>query len=134
MLAKVLIPVLLQFWAIEFSFSLHYGHEVGGTSMESTHYDRQTCSIEEKSLPNLPHQVIRWSTMKSISAINSNYSPEIFFIPIRKQFQLNRGENLVTLKDDSDVVNINITDILDMDQASMNISVHKQVRSNRLFF
>lgn len=83
---------VLWIFFIEIAIALHHGHEVGRTSMESTHYDRQrfeqTCSINKQLSSNLR---------------------------------------------DSSVV-VNQTNLLDMDQASLNITVDKQVNNKTLIF
>lgn len=110
MLRKVLWILFLQINLIEILFALHYGHEVGRTSMDSTHYDRQR--FEQICSSNKQHRYLSSSNSNSIS--------------MQKQLKLNREDILFNLKDDSDAININQTDPLDMDQASLNISVDQQ--------
>lgn len=125
---------LVNFCLIQTSFSIHYGHEVGGTSMDSTHYDRrlfqQQCPINNKN--NNQHQVIYWSNIKSTTTTTSNTTNENTLIPIRKKFFINRGDDQYLFKPSSGTINVNNTDPLDIDEAFVTITVDKQVSNQKI--
>jgi hypothetical protein len=131
MLIKFLLIFIVQFNCFQKSFCVRYGHEIGGTSMDSTHYDRrifqQQCPIN-----NQFNQVIYWSNAQSSSLLLTNNSQGNSLIPIRRQFKINRGENQLIIRASSDTIHVNNTDPLDIDEASVNVIVDKQVRSYTL--
>jgi hypothetical protein len=95
--------------------------------MDSTHYDRrifqQQCPINNQLKQQ--RQIIYWSNAKSSSTNNSNGNNLISF---RRQFTINNGDDRLITKVSSETINVNNTDPLDIDQASMDIIVDKQVR------
>ncbi len=127
MFRKFFLIYIIQFYFFQTSFCLRYGHEIGGTSMDSTHYDRrifqQQCPINNQLKQQ--RQIIYWSNAKSSSTNNSNGNNLISF---RRQFTINNGDDRLITKVSSETINVNNTDPLDIDQASMDIIVDKQVR------
>jgi len=95
--------------------------------MDSTHYDRrifqQQCPINNQLKQQ--RQIIYWSNAKSSSTNNSNGNNLISF---RRQFTINNGDDRLITKVSSGTINVNNTDPLDIDQASIDIIVDKQVR------
>jgi len=102
---------------------------VGGTSMDSTHYDRrvfqQQCPINNQLKEQ--RQIIYWSNAKSSSS-SSNNSNGNNLIPFRRQFTISNGENRLITRASSGTINVTNTGPLDIDQASLDVIVNKQVR------
>jgi hypothetical protein len=97
--------------------------------MDSTHYDRrifqEQCSINNQ-FKNL-HQVIDWSnTQSSLTLVNNSQGN--YLIPIRKQFNINRGDNQLIIRASSDTIHVNNTDRLNIDEASVHVIVDQKVR------
>lgn len=114
--------------------STHIGHEIGSTSMDSTHYDRrnfhQQCSlnnqIKEFSRPRF------WLAVRSSpSSINNSNSNNL--IPFRRQLITNNNndEDRLVTRTSSNPINKNETIPLDIDQATVDIIVDKQVNEKK---
>ncbi len=129
MFTKFFLIFIIQFYFFQTSFCVYYGHEVGGTSMDSTHYDRrvfkQQCPINNQLKEQ--RQIIYWSNAKSSSSSTNNNSGNNL-ITFRRQFTISNGENRLITRASSDTINVNNTDPLDIDQASLDVFVNKQVR------
>lgn len=132
MFTKFFLIFIIQLNFFQTSFSIHYGHEVGGTSMDSTHYDRRIFQQQQCPINNQlkeQHQVIYWSNAKSSSlSSTTNNSNENSLISIRRQITINRGDDQLITRASSDTIHVNNTDPLDIDEASINIIVNQQVR------
>ncbi|CAF4868920.1 unnamed protein product, partial [Rotaria socialis] len=90
------------------SFCLYYGHEVGHTSMESTHYDRrilqQQCPINNQLKES--HQTTYLANFKSFpltSTINNGSG----LISSRKQFIVSYEEDTLVTRASSDTIDVN---------------------------
>jgi hypothetical protein len=129
MFIKFLLILIIQFIFFQTSFCVHFGHEVGGTSMDSTHYDRrifqQQCPVNNQLKEQ--RQVTSWSNIKS-SSLSTNNSNGNNLTPYRRLFTINNGEDRLITRISSDTISVNNTDPLDIDQASVDIIVDKQVR------
>lgn len=125
-----IIIFIIQFSFFQTIFSVLIGHEVGGTSMDSTHYDRrifqQQCPVNNPLKDQ--HQYIYWSNAKSSSLSTTNNTNGNNLISYRKQFYINNADDRLVTRISSDTININNTDPLDIDQASVDVIVDKQVR------
>lgn len=128
-----IIIFLIQLNFFQTISSIH----IGGTSMDSTHYDRrlyqqQQCPINHSL--KTQRQVISWSNIKSslLSTNNSNNGNNL--IPYRRQFSIYNGDDQLITRASSDTIHINNTNPLDIDQASIDIIVDKQVRTLLFFF
>jgi hypothetical protein len=123
MFTKFFLISIIQLYLFQTSFSVRFGHEVGSTSMDSTHYDRrifqQQCPLKER------YQATYWTNIKSSSANNSNGSHVLLF---KKQFIINNEEDRLVTRASSETVNVDNTDPLNIDQAVVHIVVNKQVR------
>ena len=140
MFNKVFLISIIHFYFCRTLICVHhFGHEVGGTSMESTHYDRrifqQQCSINDQMKEQ--YQVIYRTNFKSSSSstttnttINNNRSSLILF---QKRLISNLGEDRLVTRVSSDTIDINNTVPLNMDQSSVDIIVDKQVRVDMYF-
>jgi hypothetical protein len=122
--------VLVQLYFSQISFCVRFGHEVGRTSMDSTHYDRrilqQQCSINNQIKEQ--HQATYWITVRSLSSSSTNNTSANNSISFRKQLIINNGEDRLVTRASSGTINVDTTDPLGIDQASLNIIVDKQVR------
>lgn len=110
--------------------AVQLGHEVGSSSMDSTHYDRrighQHCSANNNEGKEL-NRASFWATVRSLSlpANNTNQSQ---LIPFRRQLISSNGEDrLVTRAPSSNATNANQTHALGIDQATVDITVDSQV-------
>jgi len=121
--------VLVQLYFSQISFCVRFGHEVGRTSMDSTHYDRrilqQQCSINNQIKEQ--HQATYWITVRSSSS-STNNTNATNSIPFRRQLIINNGEDRLVTRASSGTINVDSTDPLGIDQALLNIIVDKQVR------
>ena len=129
MFTKFIWIFILQFNCFQRTLSVRYGYEVGGTSMDSTHYDRrifqEQCPVNNQI--NDQRQVIYWSNTQS-TLPSTNNSQGNSLIPIRKQFIINRGDSQLITRASSDTIHVNNTESLDIDEASVHIVVEQQVR------
>ncbi|CAF0896915.1 unnamed protein product [Adineta steineri] len=122
MLTKFFFISLIQCYFFQISFCVH----IGGTSMDSTHYNRQLlqyqCPINNQIKEQ--HQTTYWINVRSFSLINdtnTNNSRHLIF---------NNGEDRLITRASSGAIDVDNTDPLDIDQASMNIIVDKQINGN----
>jgi hypothetical protein len=132
MSTKLYFISIIQIILIQISISIHFGHEVGSTSMDSTHYDRrilhQQCSLNSETKDS--HRTSFWAAIRS-SSVTTNSSNQSHLIPFRRQLIVNNGENRLVTRASSDVVNVNNTIPLGIDQATVDIIVDNQVRENK---
>jgi hypothetical protein len=129
MFTKFIWIFILQFNCFQRTLSVRYGYEVGGTSMDSTHYDRrifqEQCPVNNQIKDQ--RQVIYWSnTQSTLSSTNNSQGNSL--VPIRKQFIINRGDSQLITRASSDTIHVNNTESLDIDEASVHIVVEQQVR------
>lgn len=124
--------VIIHLFLLQTISSIRLGHEVGSSSMDSTHYDRrilyQQCpsSSEPKDL----HRATFWVAVRSAS-ITSNSSNQTNVIPIRRQLIINNGEDRLVTRTTSNKTNVNnATNQWGIDQATMDIIVDNQVRND----
>ena len=66
--------------------------------------------------------------MQNLHLSSTNNSNGNNLIPFRRQFIINNGEDRLVTRASSDTINVNNTDPLDIDQASLDVIVDKQVR------
>jgi hypothetical protein len=127
MFTKLLLIFILQFEFFQTSFSV----QVGGTSMDSTHYDRrifqQQCPINNQ-LKEQSHVMYSSNAKSSLPSTNNSHKNN--FIPIRRQYTINNGDDRLIIRASSGTINVNNTDPLDIDQAVVDVIVNKQVRSD----
>ncbi|CAF1504777.1 unnamed protein product [Adineta steineri] len=121
---------IIQLLLFQTSISIHFGHEVGSSSMDSTHYDRRICSLnnEKKEL----NRASFWATIRS-SPFTMNNTNQSNLIPFRRQLIINNGEDRLVTRSSPSVSTLNTTNInnsipLGIDQASVDIIVNNQVR------
>ncbi|CAF3282215.1 unnamed protein product [Rotaria socialis] len=131
MFARIFLISIVQLYIFRTSFCLYYGHEVGHTSMESTHYDRrilqQQCPINNQLKES--HQTTYLANFKSFpltSPINNGSG----LISSRKQFIVSYEEDTLVTRASSDTIDINNRSPLSMDQAALDIIVDKQIIGN----
>jgi hypothetical protein len=130
MYTKLYFILIIQLICFHLSITIHFGHEVGSTSMDSTHYDRRILSYQcplNSEIKDLSRARF-WLAIRSSSLINnSTYQNNL--IPFRRQLIINNGEDrLVTRASSSNIINLNNTILLSIDQATVDIIVDKQVK------
>ncbi len=123
MFTKFFLIFIIQLYLFQTSLSIRYGHEVGSTSMDSTHYDRQI--LQQQCPIKKQYQATYWANITSLSTNNSNGTHVLLF---RKQFIINNEQDRLVTRASSSTINVNNTDPLDIDQALVHITVDKQVR------
>ncbi|CAF3665598.1 unnamed protein product [Adineta steineri] len=123
---------IIQLLLFQTSISIHFGHEVGSSSMDSTHYDRRICSLnnEKKEL----NRASFWATIRS-SPFTMNNTNQSNLIPFRRQLIINNGEDRLVTRSSPSVSTLNTTNInnsipLGIDQASVDIIVNNQISDN----
>jgi hypothetical protein len=134
MCTKFYLISVVQICLFQISSTLHFGHEVGSTSMDSTHYDRRIlqqqqhqCSIngENKEL----HRSSFWAAVRS-SSLSANHTNGSHLIPFRRQLIINNGDERLVTRASSNTINVNNTLPLGIDQATVDVVVDNQVRYN----
>jgi hypothetical protein len=129
MYTKLYLIFIIQLILFHISISVRFGHEVGSTSMDSTHYDRRI-SYHQCPLNSETKELSRarfWLAIRSSSQTN-NSSNQHNLIPFRRQLIINNGEDRLVTRASSNTNNINNTTSLSIDQATVDIIVDKQVR------
>ena len=115
--------LILQLSFLHGSIGVRVGHEVGRTSMDSTHYDRrlvqQPCP-SDRFQPQV-QTALFWTT----SGSTKNTSLISLSNPL---IDIREDDSLVTRA--SGAIDVNIDNPLGIDEALVNIDVDKQVRSN----
>ncbi|UJR21859.1 hypothetical protein I4U23_024932 [Adineta vaga] len=133
MKTKLYLISIIQLFLFQLSISVQFGHEVGSTSMDSTHYDRrivqQYCSLNNNDGKEL-NRASFWATVRS-SSLTTNSSNQTQLVPFRRQLIINNGEDrLVTRSTSSNTTNSNQTIPLGIDQATVDIIVDNQISGN----
>ena len=136
MKTKLALISLIQLFLLHSSISVQLGHEVGSTSMDSTHYDRriihQQCSLNNNDVKDL-NRASFWATIRSPSPSTVNSTNQTQLVPFRRQLIINNGEDrLVTRSPSSNTTNTNQTTLLGIDQATVDIIVDNQVELSLL--
>jgi len=126
---RIMLKVIVIFIQFYFIQSIRVGHEVGSTSMDSTHYDRQNhpdqCLSNELSRPRF-WLAVRSSLTSSNSTTTNDHNNTL--LPFRRQLVTNNGdERLVTRAITTNSTDSNSTVSLTIDQALVDIVVDKQV-------
>ncbi|CAF3222863.1 unnamed protein product, partial [Rotaria sp. Silwood2] len=122
---------IIQLFLFQISISIHIGHEVGSTSMDSTHYDRQLLH-QQCPLNSETKDIYRtsfWAAIRS-SSLTTNTSNQSSLIPFRRQLIINNGEDRLITRASSNTGNVNnnnnTTTQLGIDQAAVDIIVDNQ--------
>ncbi|CAM4757962.1 unnamed protein product [Rotaria magnacalcarata] len=115
------------------SSSVRFGHEVGSSSMDSTHYDRrvahQQCSSNSETKQF--HRASFWAAIRSSSALTTNSSNQTTLIPFRRHLIINNGEDRLVTRASSNKTNVSNTTIsLGIDQATVDFIVDNQISGN----
>jgi hypothetical protein len=130
MYTKLYLISIIHLILFQISISSRFGHEVGSTSMDSTHYDRrilhQQCPLN--SVTKDSHRTSFWAAIRS-SSLTANSSNQNLLIPFRRQLIINNGEDRLVTRASANTVNVNNTISLDIDQATVDIIVDNQVRT-----
>ncbi len=118
----ILLPAVL---------SARFGHEVGSTSMDSTHYDRRSfyhqCPLNSETKESSRARV--WLAIRS-SPLTINNSNQSNSIPFRRQLVQNNGEDRLVTRAPANTTSLNSTTPLGIDQATVDIVVDKQVEND----
>jgi hypothetical protein len=129
MFTKFVLISIIQLYFYQTSFCVRVGHEVGGTSMDSTHYDRrvsqQQC-LTNKQIKEQP-QSIHWYNFKS-SLSSTNNSNGSYLIPLQRQLVITNGEDRLVTRTSSNTINVNNRAPLGVDEATVDVIIDKQVR------
>ncbi|CAF3370347.1 unnamed protein product [Rotaria sp. Silwood1] len=135
MFTKFFLISIIQLYIIQISLCVYVGHEVGRTSMDSTHYDRQfvqqQCPINNQIKES--HQVTYLVNSKSLSSSstnNNNNNNESKMISFHRQFIVNYEEDKLVTRASSSPIDVNNTVPLVIDQASIGVIVDKQIIGN----
>ena len=129
MYTKLLWIFLLQFIVSNSCVSSHhFGHEVGSTSMDSTHYDRRILHDQCPRIGETRRERF-WLAIRSSSMSNQTQTNSI---PFRRQLITNNGEDRLVIRTSPNLNSSNQTISLEIDQAMVDILVDKQVRENQL--
>ena len=117
------------------STGVRLGHEVGSTSMDSTHYDRRLlpdqCSLASGAASRESSRSTFWAAARSLaSPLNS--TNESSLIPLRRQLIVNTDDERLVTKTPFSSVNTTRTKALTIDQATVDIVVDNQVSSTTL--
>ncbi|CAF1177372.1 unnamed protein product [Rotaria sp. Silwood1] len=126
---------IIQLFLFQLSISIHIGHEVGSTSMDSTHYDRRIL-YQQCPLNNEIKDIYRTSFSATIrspsSSLTTNISNQSSLIPFRRQLIINNGEDRLVTRTLSNTINVNNTNTipLGIDQAAVDIIVDNQISGN----
>jgi len=133
MCTKLYLISIIQLFLFQTSISIHIGHEVGSTSMDSTHYDRQIFHSHCPSNNEIKelNRATFWTTARS-SSFAINNSNQSTLIPFRRQLIINNGEDRLVTRAASNTTNVNNTITLGIDQAHVDIIVDNQVRMKNL--
>ena len=130
MYTKLYLITIIHLILFQISLSSRFGHEVGSTSMDSTHYDRrilhQQCPLNS-AIKDL-HRTSFWAAIRS-SSLTANSSNQNLLIPFRRQLIINNGEDRLVTRASANTVNVNNTTSLGIDQATVDIIVDNQVRN-----
>lgn len=126
MLTKFLLLTLIQLYIFQITFAVYYGHEVGHTSMDSTHYDRRIL-LQQCPIIKVSHPATYLFNFKSPSLFSINNTNASDIVLSRKQIIMNYEEDTLVTRSTSDTININNTVPLTMDQAALDIIIDKQV-------
>jgi len=131
MYIKFYLIFIIQLISFHLSISIRFGHEVGSTSMDSTHYDRRTLN-QQCPLNSETKELSRrrfWFAVRS-SSLTNNSNNQNNLIPFRRQLIINNGEERLVTRASSNKINLNNTISLSIDQAIVDIIVDKQVKKN----
>ncbi|UJR27883.1 hypothetical protein I4U23_009148 [Adineta vaga] len=127
---------LLFFYLLQLSVSIYADYEIGGTSMDSTHYDRRLLQQHclKHNQVNEPYQSNYWITVRSLPALsmNNNSSNDITnnSIGFRRQLIFNNEYDRLVTRVSSGAIDLNNERPLGIDQASINITVDQQITDN----
>ncbi len=134
MYTKFNLIVLLQLIYFHTCISHRFGHEVGSSSMDSTHYDRRNfhdhCSLNSES-KEFPRERFWLAVRSSSSASSMNNNTQKNLIPFRRQLIMNNGEDRLVTRASPNTIALNNTISLGIDQAITYIIVDKQVRKKK---
>jgi len=127
MYTKLYFILIIQLINFHLSLTIRFGHEVGSTSMDSTHYDRRILSHQcplNSEIKDLSRTRF-WLAIRSSSLVN-NSTNQNNLIPFRRQLIITNGEdNRLVTRASSNIIN---TTLLSIDQATVDIIVDKQVK------
>ncbi len=133
MYTKLNLIFLLQLIYFHKCISHRFGHQVGSTSMDSTHYDRR--NFNDQCLSNSETKELQrerfWLAIRSSSSsMNNNTQKNL--IPFRRQLITNNGgEDRLIIRTSPNTITLNNTIELGIDQALIDIIVDKQVREEK---
>lgn len=133
MYTKLNLIFLLQLIYFHKCISHRFGHQVGSTSMDSTHYDRR--NFNDQCLSNSETKELQrerfWLAIRSSSSsMNNNTQKNL--IPFRRQLITNNGgEDRLITRTSPNTITLNNTIELGIDQALIDIIVDKQVREEK---
>ncbi|CAF0889821.1 unnamed protein product [Rotaria sordida] len=136
MFTKFILISIIQLYIIQTIFCVYFGHEVGRTSMDSTHYDRrivqQQCPINNQMKES--HQTKYFVNFKSLPSSSSSSTTtnnnNSNLILIHGQFISNYEEDQLITRASSSPIDVNNTVPLSLDQATIDVIVDKQIIGN----
>ena len=116
----------LLFYLFEFSIA----QQIGGTSMDSTHYDRRLFQQKQCYAPNQPKELYQsnyWITVRSVPSFDMNNSFINNSLAFQRQLIFRNQHDRLVTRVSSGAIDLNNTRPLGIDQASINITVDQQV-------